>query len=190
MKKRVFIIHGWGGNPQEAWLPWLKKELEKIDFQVEVPTMPETEHPVIQTWVNYVSKLVGEVDVNTFFVGHSIGCQTIMRYLEQLPAMLPVGGVVSVAGWFTLMNLEDKEMPIAQPWLNDPIDFTKVKSHTKKFISIFSDTDDCVPIENRKLFQDRLDAKIITEHGKGHFSEGDGIFQLPSALQAVVELAN
>jgi len=26
--KRVFIIHGWGGNPEEGWLPWLKKELE------------------------------------------------------------------------------------------------------------------------------------------------------------------
>jgi hypothetical protein len=27
--KRVFIIHGWEGYPEEGWFPWLKKELEK-----------------------------------------------------------------------------------------------------------------------------------------------------------------
>ena len=29
MKKRVFIIHGWGGKPDEHWLPWLEEELAK-----------------------------------------------------------------------------------------------------------------------------------------------------------------
>ena len=26
--RRVFIIHGWGGYPEEGWFPWLKKELK------------------------------------------------------------------------------------------------------------------------------------------------------------------
>ena len=26
--KKVFIIHGWEGYPEEGWFPWLKKELE------------------------------------------------------------------------------------------------------------------------------------------------------------------
>ena len=37
--KRVFIIHGWGGNPETEWIPWTKKQLEKKGFQVEVPEM-------------------------------------------------------------------------------------------------------------------------------------------------------
>ena len=37
--KRVFIIHGWGGYPEEGWLPWLKKELEKNGFKVFVPAI-------------------------------------------------------------------------------------------------------------------------------------------------------
>jgi len=32
MQKRVFIIHGWDGYPEEGWFPWLKKKLkEKFD---------------------------------------------------------------------------------------------------------------------------------------------------------------
>ena len=45
MSKRVFVIHGWGGYPEEGWKPWLKKELEKRGFTVFVPAMPDTEHP-------------------------------------------------------------------------------------------------------------------------------------------------
>ena len=31
--KRVFIIHGWDGYPEEGWFPWLKEELEKEDLK-------------------------------------------------------------------------------------------------------------------------------------------------------------
>ena len=30
--KRVYIIHGWEGYPEEGWFPWLKKELEDRGF--------------------------------------------------------------------------------------------------------------------------------------------------------------
>jgi esterase/lipase len=45
MQKRVFLIHGWEGYPEEGWRPWLKNELEKIGFTVFVPSMPNTKHP-------------------------------------------------------------------------------------------------------------------------------------------------
>jgi len=32
MVKRIFIIHGWGGSPDEPLLRWLKSELEKNGF--------------------------------------------------------------------------------------------------------------------------------------------------------------
>src|SRR3989338_6493172 len=92
MTKRAFIIHGWDGYPDEGWFPWLKAELEKNGFQVHVPAMPESAEPKIETWVSHLSKAVGDVDENTYFVGHSIGCQTILRFLESLPADKKVGG--------------------------------------------------------------------------------------------------
>ncbi|PIU75687.1 hypothetical protein COS75_02970 [Candidatus Pacearchaeota archaeon CG06_land_8_20_14_3_00_35_12] len=189
MKKRVFIIHGWGGTPKEAWFPWLEKELEKRNFYVEIPKMPDTENPKINSWTNYIKKVVGKADKNTFFVGHSIGCQAIMRYLEKLPEKTKVGGVVFVAGWFNLMGLEPEEKPIAKPWLETPINFRKIKQHTKKFIAIFSGNDYYVPLSDEKLFKKRLNAKTIIKNNQGHFDESENIRKLKVALDAVLKIA-
>lgn len=124
MQKRAFIIHGWDGYPEEGWFPWLKKELEKKGFVVSVPAMPEPGEPNIEAWVSHLAHIVGNVDENTFFVGHSIGCQAILRYLETLPENIKVGGAVFVAGFFTLTNVDSsEEKEIAKPWLETPIDF-------------------------------------------------------------------
>lgn len=186
--KRVFVVHGWGGNPQEGWFSWLKSELEKEGIIVEVPAMPETEVPKIEPWVSHLASVVGEGDEQTFFVGHSIGCQTILRYLERLSIDKKVGGVVLVAPWMTLMNQSGEEMEIAKPWIETLIDFENVKSHTKNFVAIYSDNDEFVPIENKKFFEEKLDAQSIVEPNKGHFSGEDGIIALPVVLKALHEM--
>ena len=84
MQKRVFIVHGWDGHPKEGWFPWLKQELEKHGFDVFVPQMPEPIMPKIEAWVSHLAGIVNKPDKNTCFVGHSIGCQAILRYLETL----------------------------------------------------------------------------------------------------------
>lgn len=185
LRPRVFIIHGWSGSPQEAWLVWLKTELEKSDIQVEVLAMPHPDTPEIEAWVGHLSRAVGEADENTFFVGHSIGVQAILRYLERLPAGKKVGGMVSVAGWFNLKNLSQTDQLIAQPWVETRIDVQRVRQHCSKFVSIFSDDDQVVPQENLRWFEERLGAKIILEHSQGHF---DAATKLPAALQALQEM--
>ena len=62
MQKRVFIIHGWEGYPEEAWFPWLKKELETRGFEVFVPSMPDSGNPKIEVWVPFLKNLVGKCD--------------------------------------------------------------------------------------------------------------------------------
>lgn len=192
MRRRVFIIHGWDGYPEEEWFPWLKRELESRGFEVQVPAMPETAAPKIEVWVPHLAKLVGEPDEQTYFIGHSIGCQTILRYLENLSVGKKIGGVVLVAGWFVLSDLEtEEEKVIGKPWIETPIDFTKIKSASDNFVLILSADDPVVPYEeNKKLFEEKLNASIIVEHNKGHFSESDGVTELPSALEAILEMAN
>ncbi len=102
MPKRVFIIHGWGGSPEEAIHNWLKKSLEKKGFSVFVPEMPDTENPVIEKWVTHLGKIAKNPDKDTYFIGHSIGCQTILRYLENISSKL--GGVILVAPWMHLQG--------------------------------------------------------------------------------------
>jgi len=190
-KQRVFIIHGWDGYPEEGWLPWLKAELEKRHFTVMVPAMPTPSRPIIGEWIPFISKLVGSPDKNTFFVGHSIGCQAIIRYLQTLEPGTKIGGAVFVAGWYDLRNLEtEEERLVVRPWLNEPRDDDKIKKAVGKAIAIFSDNDPYVISENQKSWKEKVNAKIIVEHGKGHLGGGDGIIELPSALEAILEIAN
>jgi len=187
--KRVFIVHGWGGSPKEAWFPWLKKELEQKGYSVTVPSMPDSEEPVIEKWVSHLSKTVGEPNEETYFVGHSIGCQTIMRYLASTNKK--VGGCVFVGGWFTLSELEtSEEKTIAKPWLQTSIDFSAIKKTTKKIIAIFSDDDPYVPLENVKMFEKNLQAKTIIEHSKGHMGGESKTFKLQSALDSVLKITS
>ena len=182
MKKRIFIIHGWDGSPTNCWFPWLKNELEKKNFIVEVLSMPHPEKPTIIDWVDYLSSAVGEPDTNTYFIGHSIGCQTILRYIEKVGK--PVGGIICVAGFFRLLNLAtDEEKEIAKPWIETPIDFEKIKKQTNKITAIFSDNDPDVDLSNKELFEKNLNAKIFIEHNKGHFSDDASIKELPSVLE-------
>lgn len=185
--KRCFIVHGWGGYPEEGWLPWLNKELTKKGFKVENPAMPNSETPEIHAWVAHLANRVGTPDKNTFLVGHSIGCQTIIRYLQTINKR--VGGAVLVAPWFTLKNLEKEEKPVAKPWFETPIDFEQVKKVSPDLVTIFSTNDPVVPLSNVPLFEKRLGAKVIMEKDKEHFSGSEGINTLPSALKAVLELA-
>ena len=105
--KRVFLVHCWGGKPEGGWYSWIKDELERRNIKVIIPKMPNPVAPEINSWVNTLEKSVGKADENTYFIGHSVGCQTILRYLETINQN--VGGVLFVAGWFNLVNLESKE---------------------------------------------------------------------------------
>ncbi len=188
MTKRVFIIHGWDGSPENCWFPWLKNELEKRGFVVQIPLMPHPENPTIEDWVAHLSNVVGEPDENTYFVGHSIGCQTILRYIEKLSR--PVGGVVCVAGFFRLLHLAtDEEKKIAKSWLETSLDYDKIKRRARKIVAIFSDDDPDVDLGDKELFEKHLGAKTVVEYQKGHFSDDFGIKELPSVLNSVLELA-
>ncbi|MEK6909328.1 MAG: alpha/beta hydrolase [Nanoarchaeota archaeon] len=192
MVKRVIIVHGWEGSPNEPIHQWLKKELVNRGIKVISPFMPDTMHPKINDWVNHLSKEVDQADPNTFFFGHSIGCQTIMRYLETLNEDQKVGGAVFLSGWFNLDNMESKnEKEIAKPWIKNPINFNRIKKVCNKIEVIISDDEPYGYVnENAERFKKELNANITIEHGKGHFTANEGITQIPEALERIMKLVN
>lgn len=180
--KRVFIIHRWEGGPRDDWRPWLKTELEKLGYQVFVPEMPDTDAPVIEKWVNHLAEIVGTPDSDTFFIGHSIGCQAILRYLETIDT--PVGGALFVAGWFNLENLEDDESKkIARPWIENPVNAEKIKKILPKSTLIISDNDPYGAFEENKQKFKELGSEIVVLHNAGHISEGDGFAEIPVVIE-------
>src|SRR3989344_8117438 len=162
MVRRVFLVHGWGGSPEKDWFPWARKTLTEKGFGVVAPEMPETEHPKIEPWLNKIKEAVGEPREYDTFVGHSIGCQAILRYLETLPEKQKVGKVILVAPWWYLTLDANEEQADADPWLVQNVNFGKVKVKAGKFITVFSDDDPWVPIkENVKFFKKNLSPEIV-----------------------------
>ncbi|MEK6858065.1 MAG: alpha/beta hydrolase [Nanoarchaeota archaeon] len=185
--KRAFIIHRWGGNPSSDWYLWLKKKLEGEGFKVTVPEMPDTSEPKIDVWISHLNQVVEELDSETIFIGHSIGCQTIMRFLEKQDLKDKIRKVIFVAGWLKLGNLENKEVEeIAKPWINNPIDFDKVKSKSNNFTVFLSSNEPYGFVkENEALFKDKLGAKVTIEKNKGHFTEDDEVVEIPEVLETI-----
>ena len=169
--KRIIIIHGWEGSPRNNWLPWLKSELEKLGQEVLVPDMPDTDNPIIERWVNYLSKVVGTPDKNTYLIGHSIGCQAVLRYLETIKKS--VGGAIFVSGWFDLSVDNEEEEKIAKPWVETPIDFNKVKSVLPKSTLIISDNDPHGGFEENKKKFEELGSRIVVLHNAEHITEAN-----------------
>lgn len=183
--KRAIIVHGWSGNPEEAWFPWLKRQLEGKGYSVEVPAMPDTDHPTITAWVSKLAEVIGTPDSELVLIGHSIGCQTVLRYLATITTS--IGGMVLVAPWLRLHNLEGPaEEAIAEPWLHTPIDWNMVRHNYARTTLLFSDDDPYVPMLNKDLFAAELaSAKITILHGLGHVNDDMNVKMLPEALAAI-----
>lgn len=184
MNKRLFIVHGWAEkiDSKEPLMVWLGEQGTKLGFETTVLEMPNPTVPTIDAWIKHLDEVVMYPDENTCFVAHSIGFQAVLRYLQSVDSP-KTGSVIGIAPWFTLTGIDSAEdKDIARPWLDNPIDFVKLRKIVPSFTAIISDNDQFVPFkENEELLKKNLNAKIIIEHERGHLSEADGVVDLPSA---------
>jgi len=188
---RIIIIHRWSGGSEDDWRPWLRAELTKAGHEVLVPEMPERDLPVIEKWVGRLAEVVGKPDGDTYFVGHSIGCQAILRYLDahRFAPTETVGGAVFVAGWFNLKNLEDDEArTIARPWMERSIDVAKIKAVLPKSTLVISDNDPYDTFEENKQKFGELGSGIVVVHGAGHITADDGFVEASVVLSEVKKI--
>lgn len=185
--KRVVVVHCWEGYPDYCWYQSVKKDLERYEFQVEVPGMPDTKHPKMYQWLEKLSSVIGEPNKETFLVGHSLGAVAILRYLEGLRDDQKVGGVVLVAGFTD--DLGFKEL---SNFFQTPIDLEKVKTKSDHFVAIHSDDDPYVDIKYGHEFEDKLGAKLVIRYKMGHFSghvdDEDSCTSLIDVTQAVTDM--
>jgi predicted alpha/beta hydrolase family esterase len=180
--KRAIIVHGWEGYPEEAWFPWLKKELETLGMEVEVPTMPDPVNPKMNEWVPHLKGTIGNPNEETCLIGHSLGCITILRYLEGLREGKKIGKVVMVGGFTDPLGYKELEN-----YFKTNINWDEIMKHCRKFTAINSDNDQYVPIKHAGILKEKLNADVVIEHSKGHMGGDEDLKILPSVLEAVKE---
>ncbi len=180
MEKRVVLVHGWGGGPNGGWFSWIRAQCEHNGITVTAPQLPHSDTPKREDWVGELIKSVGILDEQTYFIGHSLGCQTILHYLSQYKENSRAGGAIFVAGFFdTLNGISEEELMLWEKWHSATLDAEKIKAHLKQSLALFSDNDPYVPLQEERLFREKLDTRTLILHDKGHFSGEDGQFDFP-----------
>lgn len=132
--------------------------------------------------------LMGEMDADTYLIGHSVGCQATLRLLDALPPGKMIGGTVLVGGWVSVPNWEGRsegEKAILNDWMNPPLVLSKVAGKSKNITAIFSDNDEFVPKENWAACEKQLKAKVIVKHHFGHFEAKD-LCRLPEVTNSIL----
>ncbi len=183
--KRIIIVHGWGGNPQQNWMPLVKKDLEKRGWEVRIPAMPDTKLPKLNRWLSKLDEVIGDPDKNLYLVGHSLGCITIMRYLEKLPGNQKIGGVIFLAGFTDGLNIQE-----VKTFFETPINFADIKQKADKFVALHSDNDEYVSLRYGDIFKEKLGAEVIIKHLRDHFSDPKDDKENSILLQEIIESIN
>ena len=182
--KRVFLVHGWEGNPEKDWFVWIRKELEQKGFSVIAPAMPDPMNPKMDAWVSYLTEAVRTPNQETYFVGHSLGCITILRYLETLQDDQKIGGAVLVAGFGSNLEYADYKNELIG-FFETPVDWERTKKHCSSFVAIHSTDDPWVLVKHSTLFHEKLGARSIIEQGRGHYNDKE----YPVILGAFLDIA-
>lgn len=188
MKKQVIIIHCWDGYPNYCWYPYVKRELEAKGFSVQIPAFPETEAPKLDKWLPILKEKIIVPDTDTYLIGHSVGCITILRYLESLAPGQKIGGVVFVAGFTDNLGFED-----LKNFFVDDIQFEKIKEKVNRFVVIHSDNDPYVPLTQADIFKEKFGAEVIIKHNFKHFSgpvdKEESCTELPDVVESIIKIS-
>jgi leucyl-tRNA synthetase len=150
------LLHGFTGSPKNDFFPYLKEELEKREFSVSIPQLPNTNNPDILKQVEYV--LANEkFNENTVLLGHSLGSVVALKVLEKVKK--PIKKLILAAG-FSKSGFNDKKRPFEDTF-NWEFDFEKIKKNVKEIIILRDKTDKIVPKERAETLQKKLGGKII-----------------------------
>lgn len=188
MDKQAYLIHGWGGEPDQGFRPWLKNALEEQGYTVVTPKLPNADRPNVDEQLKFIHELIPTTHAGIVIVGHSLGCNLILRFLATLPEGAVVGTTVLVAPAINeIVGLDANEAIIAAPWLADTIDANKAKRAGGKMTAIFSDNDPYIPPSTLDLLKHHYDMNVIVEHNRGHYSESDPVHEVPEILKAILE---
>ncbi len=185
--KKVFIIHGFGGEPNGGWRAWLMWQLAKMKIWAFGPLMPTPNTPTRERWVAEISRVVNSPDQDTFLVGHSLGVPAVLRYIEALPDNSVIGGALLVSG-FTRELHTDKRYEALNNFVNTSFDFKKIRKVCRNFTIIHGSNDESVPLVYAEELQVNLDCELIVIPNGGHLNSSGGRYELPEALEALKKM--
>ncbi|MBL4559884.1 MAG: serine hydrolase family protein [Labilibaculum sp.] len=183
-KHKIYLIHGYTASPDSNWFQDFKKNVAKENIEISILKMPNSQSPKLNEWIDYMEKFVKEIDEQTIFIGHSLGCVTLLNFLStfnipKISALFLVSGFV-----------ESSPIPALTEFVRPRLNYNYLKQLTSTRIVISAVDDDIIPYEYSKTMAERIDAKftLLTE-GK-HFIDRDNFTEFPFLIKEIKKLLN
>ncbi len=160
------LIHGTGGNPDEAFYPWLRKELEKKGHNVYTPFFQTPIGQSLGNWTEEFKPYGQYVNEETVFVGRSIGPAFILRLLEE--SKTSVKAAFLIAGFCSDLGVHQYR-PFIETFIDKPFNWEKIRGMCKKFFVYHSDNDTIVQLEKGRELARKLRTRVRLVEGAKHF---------------------
>jgi len=183
--KTAIIIHGAYGRPEDNWFPWLKQELEKLNYNVFVPRFPTPENQNLNNWLRVFEDYKDFLGPDTIVIGHSLGVAFFLRVLEKIN--FPIKASFFVSGFISFLDNNQFD-EINKTFLEKDFDWEKIKQNCKKYFILSSDNDPYVPLSKGEDIARNLDSKLIVVPGAGHICTGSGYTKFDLLLEKIKEL--
>lgn len=185
-KSNVYILHGYTASSQAEWFPWLKNKLIEVGATVTVFDMPNPNAPVPEEWDAYLSNTIVECDENTFFVGHSLGCIALLRYLEKQAVTAKIGGIILVSGFLKPVPT----LPMLDSFLRQELKILQLVEMIKQRLVISSPKDWIVDYQYSCELAKQMEARLITVENGGHFIAQEGFTEFPLVYDELCKMIN
>lgn len=177
---KLVCVHGWAGSPDIGFWPWLRDEATKLGLEVHAPQLPGNENPKLVEWVKIIESLVKDNQSETILIGHSLGCDAVLRYVERQPKTTKIKAIILIAPFIDETDLKDLE-----EFHGQHIDVERVKLVAHQKIAFFSSNDKHVPLIESIEYQHRIGSQVHILKNRGHFRDDDGCKQIPEVLETI-----
>jgi predicted alpha/beta hydrolase family esterase len=177
--KNYFIVHGTYGNSSENWFPWLEKELRKANFDVYNLDYPTPENQNYSSWKNILDKIKNKINKESIFIGHSLGCIFIARYIIE--NQINIDKCIFVSGFNNYFKIEAFDKLNISFFIERA---NQLKNYTNERITIYSKDDPYISFTESKRFSKEISAtKQIAFTNAGHFNEKAGYTKFEEILK-------
>jgi predicted alpha/beta hydrolase family esterase len=182
--KNALILHGTDfGKEQKQrfnnWFPWLKTELELLDYEVWVPELPQAWEPDLERYWQFLKKF--DFNEETIVVGHSSGGAMVFGLLHKLTQEKKIKLGISVAGFYYDDGWNCEGL------FSEEYDWKKIKQQAEKILLLWSPDDKYIKKEQTNYLAEKLNVVPLVYENMGHFSLGSHkrFNQFPELLELI-----
>lgn len=169
--KKLYLIDGFGGSPEVNWLVDIENNY-KDKFEIKMVHYSDSTVADVDQWERDLIRDITHPN-DAYFICHSLGCVTFLRYLLHHPTQ--IGGAIFVSGFAE----EIKDFPQFDHYMQG-IEWDKIKNLLGTAFMMASRTDKIIHWQSTNRLSEKLEIPLILLPQGGHFTSGEGIIEMPS----------